>query len=205
MYSLLKRVVDILLSVLFLLITFPLLIIIPLLIQTKNAGKSFYFQNRLGVGGQSFKMWKIRTMHKNSANLLRQHFIEYPETKKEWDNYFCLKNDPRVLGVIGRFARKFSIDEIPQFYNVLIGQMSLVGPRPVPMEEFLRFDEDKRKIRNSVKPGITGLWQVSGRSEMTIHEKLEVDLKYIREKSILKDLKIVFLTPAAIVLSKGAY
>lgn len=143
-------------------------------------------------------------MFSNADEILMNHLKENPEAKIEWGKYFCLKNDPRIVGLAGKYARKYSIDELPQFFNVLKGDMSLVGPRPVPIDEYDLFHEELREVRNSVKPGLTGLWQVSGRSEMTIHEKLELDIKYIKEKSLILDLKIIAMTPWAVISSKGA-
>lgn len=149
-------------------------------------------------------MWKLRTMHSDSDIILASYLKENPEAEKEWNKYFCLKSDPRIAGVPGKYARIYSIDELPQFYNVLKGDMSLVGPRPVPIDEYNLFPAELRDLRNSVKPGLTGLWQVSGRSEMTIHEKLNLDIKYINERSLLADLKIIAKTPWAVISSKGA-
>ncbi len=205
MFTLTKRSIDIVLSALFIFLAFPIILLFVVCIGVVSKGAPFYCQERLGLNGTLFRMWKIRTMFSNSDELLKKHFAENPSAREEWDNYFCLKSDPRIAGRIGRFARKFSIDELPQFYNVLKGEMSLVGPRPVPIEEHLLFPNDKRDIRNSVKPGVTGLWQISGRSEMTIYEKLELDLRYIKEKSLLSDIKILLLTPVNVISSKGAF
>lgn len=204
MYRVIKRLFDIFLSLLFLFLSVPLIFVFAFLIKLRSKGNIFYFQKRLSVNGRLFKMWKIRTMFSNADEILMNHFKENPEAKIEWGKYFCLKNDPRIVGLAGKYARKYSIDELPQFFNVLKGDMSLVGPRPVPIDEYDLFHEQLREVRNSVKPGLTGLWQVSGRSEMTIHEKLELDIKYIKEKSLILDLKIIAMTPWAVISSKGA-
>ena len=204
LYELIKRLFDIIFSLLFLFLSAPLIFVFSILIKLRNKGAIFYCQNRLGLEGRPFKMWKMRTMHSDSDKILAAYLKENPEAKKEWKHYFCLKNDPRIVGAPGKYARKYSIDELPQFFNVLKGDMSLVGPRPVPLDEYNLFPAEFRDVRNSVKPGLTGLWQVSGRSEMTIHEKLNLDIKYIKEKSLMADLKIIAKTPWAVISSKGA-
>lgn len=205
MYSLVKRLQDIVLSLLLMLLSFPVIVIFAVLIRLKSNGKIFYSHERLGLKGTPFRMWKLRTMFSNSKELLLLHLKENPVAKAEWDNYYCLKNDPRIVGSAGKFARKFSVDELPQFFNVLKGEMSIVGPRPVPIEEHNLFPEKERELRNSVKPGVTGLWQISGRSELTIYEKLELDIEYINDKSIYTDIKIILQTPYSILKSEGAY
>jgi len=205
MFSFIKRLQDIVLSFVLLLLSLPVIVLFSLLISVNSKGKLFYFQERLGLNGASFKMWKIRTMYSNSKDLLLIHFEKNPSAKVEWENYFCLKDDPRIVGTIGKFVRKYSIDELPQFFNVLKGDMSIVGPRPVPKEEYNLFPAAEREVRNSVKPGITGLWQISGRSTLTIYGKLDLDLKYISQKSIYTDIKIIIRTPGAMLRSEGAY
>ena len=204
LYEVIKRLFDIIFSLLFLFLSVPLIFVFAILIRLRSKGTIFYCQNRLGLEGRTFKMWKIRTMHSDSEKILAKYLKENTEAENEWRHYFCLKNDPRIVGVLGKYARKYSIDELPQFFNVLKGDMSLVGPRPVPFNEYSLFSAELREVRNSIKPGITGLWQVSGRSEMTIHEKLNLDIKYIKEKSLLIDLKIIAKTPWAVISSKGA-
>jgi len=143
-------------------------------------------------------------MYSDSDKILSKHFSENPYAEIELEKYFCLRNDPRVVGLPGKYARKYSVDELPQFFNVIKGDMTLVGPRPVPIDEYNLFPPELRELRNSVKPGLTGLWQINGRSEMTIFEKLDLDIKYIKEKSLKTDFKILAKTPLSVISSKGA-
>lgn len=161
--------------------------------------KVFFVQERVGKDGKLFKMIKFRSMQEDAEEQLK-NLLHKNEVKGAM---FKMKNDPRVTRV-GKFIRKTSIDELPQFFNVLIGDMSLVGPRPPLMREVVQYS-DKDKARLLVKPGITGLWQVTVRNNADFDVMVQLDLKYIKQLSIKNDLKIIFKTVAAVVHPNGAY
>ena len=164
-------------------------------------------QKRVGQGGEEFFIYKFKTMYKNGNRILEKHFKKNPNLKKEWEIYRKIKQeDPRVTPV-GRILRRLSLDELPQIINVLKGEMSIVGPRPYLKEEFEIYSVDKEKVQKilSVKPGITGLWQVSGRNELTFEERVKLDVEYVEKKSLLLDLKILLKTVKILISRKGAY
>ncbi|HEX7542973.1 MAG TPA: sugar transferase [Patescibacteria group bacterium] len=206
----LKRVVDIVVA-LFLLVFFsPLAFLISLLIITDSKGPILAdVPERIGEKGKKFKMYKFRSMINNAHYLLR---ID-PRFKELFDEYkrssYKLKKDPRVTN-IGKFIRRHSIDEIPQLLNVLKGEMSMVGPRayyPDELENQLSEYPHTKKLVNqvlSVKPGITGLWQVTGRSEINFDKRIMIDADYVKNISLWKDVKIIFLTPIIMVSGRGA-
>ncbi len=180
---------------------------ITIIIKLTDKGTVLFKQERPGVNGKKFFIYKFRTMYPDNDRILREYLKKNPEAKKEWELYRKLKSyDPRVTP-IGRFLRKYSLDELPQFFNVLKGDMSVIGPRPYILEEFEEYKvpEDVRKKLLSVKPGITGLWQVEGRNEKTFEERIRLDLKYIDEMSFWKDMKIILKTIWIMIKGKGAY
>lgn len=199
-YLFMKRTLDIIGAAAGLVILLPLFVVVGILIKLEDRqGPVFFKQIRVGRNGKPFGMYKFRSMVTNAEAMLDQ-LLEQNETTGAM---FKMKNDPRVTR-IGRFIRKTSIDELPQLWNVLKGDMSLVGPRPpLPREvdEYTEYD----KLRLLATPGCTGLWQVSGRSNIGFREMVELDLKYIKERSIALDLKLIFKTIAAMVGSKDAY
>lgn len=194
-----KRSMDIVISILVLSVLFVPLLIISLLIKITSKGPIIYQQDRVGFKGKKFKCYKFRTMvrdaHREWWKLLR-----YSE---RGEKVFKLKNDPRITSV-GRVLRKYSIDEIPQFFNVLKGDMSIVGPRPQIVEEVTFYDSEAKK-RLMIMPGLTGLWQVSGRADIGFEDMLKLDLFYLENWSIGLDLKIILKTFVAIFSKKGAY
>ncbi|MBM3789356.1 MAG: sugar transferase [Acidobacteria bacterium] len=201
----LKRTVDILGSLVMLLTHLPLFIAIPILIKLTSSGPVFFRQRRLGMFGREFDFLKFRTMYSdNDPEVHRKYIEELILHQARSGTAYKLQNDPRVTP-LGRYLRKLSLDELPQFFNVLKGDMSLVGPRPpIPYElENYRFWHKRRVIE--VKPGITGLWQVYGRSRTTFDDMVRLDLRYVRHQSVLLDLKILALTPRAVLLGSGAY
>lgn len=210
----LKRVIDIIGSIAGLIIFSPLFLIIPTLIKVTSRGPVFFRQERLGQFGKTFVFLKFRTMHLDNDDGIHRDYIRNlidPENgscddseKPGDDGSFKIRNDPRVT-LAGRFLRKTSLDELPQFINVLKGEMSLVGPRPpIPYEcDEYKLWHMKRVIE--VKPGITGLWQVEGRSSTSFDEMVRLDLKYIREWSLWLDIKIMLKTPWVVMTGKGAY
>jgi len=199
-----KRTFDILFSLLVLVITSPMLMLIALSIRFFSKGKIVYAHERVGRGGNSFRCLKFRTMYADADQRLIEILANNPEMRKEWEQNHKLKNDPRVTP-IGKFLRKTSLDEFPQFFNVLRGDLSVVGPRPVVRSEIQNHIGSKASTILSVRPGITGLWQVSGRSDTSYATRIQLDEKYIQEQSLFLDLKLIFKTIPCMVWSKGAY
>lgn len=198
-FRFLKRTLDIVTSALGLIVCTPIFIIVGLAIKIEDPkGTVFYHQPRIGLNGTTFYCHKLRSMYSNAdeikASLMAQNEMDGP--------VFKIRNDPRVTKV-GRVIRKCSIDELPQLWNVFVGDMSLVGPRPLPVAEELACTPYQRQ-RELVKPGITCYWQVSGRNDVSFDEWIELDFKYIREQSVLTDLKLLFMTVPAVLAAKGA-
>lgn len=195
----LKRLLDVFLSTFFLSFLFFPLAIIAILIKLDSPGPVLYRHKRVGYRGKEFDFLKLRTMVPNADKILDEikHLSERPGP------VFKMKNDPRITR-IGRFLRRFSIDELPQLINVLRGEMSLVGPRPQVIWEAQAYDDwAKRRLR--ILPGITGLWQISGRAELSFAEMISLDIYYLENWSLGLDIKILFLTPFAVLSKKGAY
>lgn len=181
----------------------PLFIVIIIMMKRTDPGPIFYRRRVVGVGGKEYDAFKFRTMVVNSKEVLEELLARDPEAREEWNQFYKLKNDPRITRV-GNFLRKTSVDELPQLVNVLRGEMSLVGPRMITMEEVERYGHWGLNL-HTVKPGITGLWQVTGRSELTYEERVRLDMRYIRNYSIWLDMQILMQTLPAVLLSKGAY
>lgn len=210
LFETVKRLMDILFSFLLLIFFLPVIIVVAIAIKLDSPGPVFAdTPERVGKNGKLFKMYKFRSMIQNAHKLLR----EDPEFAKLYERYkkgsYKLKDDPRVTPV-GKFIRKHSLDEVPQFLNVLIGDMSLVGPRayyPDELEEQQKkypHTRDAVKIVLSVKPGITGYWQVSGRSDINFDKRIEMDAEYVKRRSVLYDLMIILRSPWAMISGKGA-
>ncbi|MCV3322376.1 sugar transferase [Pediococcus ethanolidurans] len=199
-YHRVKRVFDFVASLLGLIILSPLFLILAFCIKSENwHGPVFYSQIRLGVGGRPFKMYKFRSMVVDADKKIKDLL-----DKNEIDGaMFKMKEDPRITKV-GKFIRKYSLDELPQLYNVLIGDMSLVGPRP-PLTREVKEYTDYDKQRLLVQPGCTGLWQVSGRNALGFDEMVELDLKYIEQSSVLFDVIILFKTVEIMIVPNDAY
>ncbi len=194
----LKRVFDFMVSGALIIFCIPFWIIIPILIRRDSPGPAFYVQERVGKHGRPFRMYKFRTMVVNA-----EHMQEKVMHLNEMDGpVFKIKEDPR-LTKIGKFLRRTSLDELPQLFNVFLGSMSLVGPRPPIMKEVLRYRPWQRK-RLSVTQGVTCLWQVTGRNEIKFDEWMKLDLQYIENWSLTLDLKILFLTVTAVISRRGA-
>jgi Undecaprenyl-phosphate galactose phosphotransferase WbaP len=201
----LKRILDFCLLVPAILIGAPIVALAALGVVIVSPGNPFYAQVREGYKGKRIFVWKLRTMHKNADALLQKHLATNPAAKKEWETYFKLVNDPRILPGIGHFLRKTSLDELPQLWNIVRGEMSFVGPRPFPFYHLESFSENFRDLRRSVVPGLTGLWQVSARSEGDLLVQEELDSYYIRNWSLWMDLYLIARTPWAVLFGKGAY
>jgi exopolysaccharide biosynthesis polyprenyl glycosylphosphotransferase len=198
---LVKRSFDFLTAAIALLLTAPLYLTIALLIRLDSPGPVFYKQTRVGLRGQEFKVWKFRTMVTNADQL--QKDLESQNEMKD-GIMFKMKDDPRITK-IGTVLRRYSLDELPQLFNVLFGEMSLIGPRPFPLRDVEKFD-DHHFIRHEVLPGITGLWQVSGRSEITdFEEVVRLDTTYIENWSLWLDFQILLRTVKVVFQRRGAY
>jgi exopolysaccharide biosynthesis polyprenyl glycosylphosphotransferase len=195
-----KRVFDFVCSLLLLAAFSPVLIVVALIVRLTSPGPVLFKQRRLGLNKRSFEVLKFRSMYADAE--LRQKEIEH--LNETAGAAFKLRNDPRITPV-GKILRKLSIDELPQLINVLKGEMSLVGPRPLPLRDYANFSEDWHRRRLSVRPGISGLWQVSGRSNIAFQKWMELDLKYIDQWSFWLDLNILAKTIPAVLSGQGAY
>ena len=199
MFKVIKRLFDIIVSFLGLLILSPLFLLLTILIKCDSKGPVFFIQKRAGRNGKKFGIFKFRTMRINAEELIASFT---PEQLKEWKENFKLKNDPRITRV-GKFLRNTSLDELPQLINIFIGNMSLVGPRPI-VEEELEWYGEKKNVLLSVRPGLTGWWATNGRSEVSYPERCDYELYYVYNCSLLLDIKILFKTFSAVFSRKGA-
>jgi Undecaprenyl-phosphate galactose phosphotransferase WbaP len=198
-----KRALDLLLTLTGGLLILPFLLLLGALVKASSPGPSLYKQTRIGRGGRPFRVWKFRTMVANAEQLLDETLRKNPEMRAEWEDTQKLKRDPRTTPV-GRFLRKFSLDELPQLWNVLRGEMSLVGPRPC-MEEQIPLYGGDFELYCAVQPGLTGLWQVSGRNSTTYAERVRLDAYYVRNWSVWMDFYILLKTFWVVLKNDGAY
>lgn len=197
----LSRGVDVSIALFLLLSMLPALLVIALAIWCGDGGSPFFVHKRVGRGGRHFPCFKFRTMVRDSDERLRIHLAVHPRDAWEWEHYRKLRNDPRITR-LGRFLRKTSLDEIPQLANVVLGHMSLVGPRPIVEEEIARYRHYFARYC-SLRPGITGLWQVSGRNDVSYRRRVALDIVYCRSKSLSLDLFILAKTVPAVVSGRG--
>lgn len=195
-----KPGVDLLLAILALPVILPVIVILCLLVK-RDGGPCFFGHTRIGHNGRKFKCWKIRTMIVDSQAVLKRHLAENPEAAAEWQRDFKLTNDPRVTR-LGAFLRASSLDELPQIWNVLKGEMSFVGPRPVTDEELSRY-QGHEWCYLTLRPGITGLWQVSGRNDVDYASRVRLDATYAGRMSLLGDLSIIAKTANAVLKRTG--
>jgi Undecaprenyl-phosphate galactose phosphotransferase WbaP len=198
-----KRAMDLSIATVGGLLVLPLTGLICLLIKISSPGPIFYSQRRIGVSGRHFHAWKFRTMAANADQVLEHYLRANPHLQDEWQRDHKLKNDPRVTR-IGRWLRKLSFDELPQIWNVLRGEMSLVGPRPIVDDEVEKYGETFRRYAKVV-PGITGLWQISGRNNTTYDERVDFDSYYVRNWSPWLDIYILIRTVKVVLFREGAY
>lgn len=199
-----KRLFDLLFSAAILLLFSPFLLLIACLIKITSKGPLFHKQERVGRGGRLYTNYKFRTMHKDAELILVELLEKNPLLKQEWRTYWKLKKDPRITP-IGAFLRKTSLDEFPQFWNVLKGDLSVVGPRPVVRQEVVDYYGPKAAKILSVRPGITGLWQVSGRNHLSMEKRVELEVTYVDKSSFWFDLLLICKTIPAILSPKGAF
>lgn len=198
-YRIAKRTLDIVLSVIGIVLTLIPMLLIALLIRLESPGPSIYLHHRVGKNGKLLPLVKFRSMYRNADDMI-QHFT--PEQKAEWEANFKLDYDPRVTKV-GRLLRRTSLDELPQLLNVLSGDLSLVGPRPIVEKELEKYGDQKAKFL-SVTPGLTGYWQAYARSACSYEERIEMELRYVDEANFWWDIKILFATIGAVIKGNGA-
>ena len=203
-YRIIKRSIDIIAGIVGCILLIPITILVWLvrLIKKENTGPLFYEQLRIGKNGKQFRMYKYRSMCMNADETLKKYLEEKEDERKEYKKYKKIKNDPRITKV-GCFLRKTSLDEFPQFINVLIGNMSLVGPRPYLPREKEDMGEYYFAI-TKVKPGITGPWQVRGRSKLEFEDRMKLDVEYVNNMSIRKDIRMVWKTITKVIKKDGA-
>ncbi len=198
-----KRVFDLTLCFLSLALFVPIGIVIAALIYVDSPGQVIFSHRRIGQGGKEFPCYKFRSMVINGDEVLEKHFAVHPEAREEWEREFKLREDPRVTK-IGAFLRRTSLDELPQVINVIKGEMSLVGPRPIVYDEIVKYGKHIHDFY-LVPPGITGLWQVSGRSDTTYEDRVEMDSWYVRNWSVWMDIVLLAKTVKVVFCGKGAY
>ncbi len=199
----LKRVADLVVVIIGGTILMPFLLLVSLLIKLSSPGPVLFKHRRIGKGGRRFQAWKFRTMVPEADKKLSEYLQKHPELQEEWERDQKLRHDPRVTS-IGRFLRRTSLDELPQLWNVLRGDMSLVGPRPIVDDEVAKY-ADRYRIYQKVRPGITGLWQVSGRNNTSYWDRVMLDTTYVSNWSLWLDLCILAKTIVVVVRRDGAY
>ena len=198
-YIVVKRFLDIFLSSIGLIILSPIFLIIAIIIKLDSKGPVFFVHSRIGEKGKPIGIYKFRTMVTNAEELIKKFT---PEQKEEFEKNFKLENDPRVTK-IGNFLRKTSLDELPQILNILKGELSIIGPRPIVQAELEKYGDDKEKFL-SVKPGLTGYWAANGRSDISYEERIQMELYYVDNMSFGLDIKIFFKTILAVIKKEGA-
>ena len=204
-YKILKRCLDLLFSFFLIIFLIPLFLIIGIIIKLNSKGNIFYSQKRIGKENKPFACYKFRTMHPKAKYLLKKILLQNPNLRNEFINNRKITNDPRITN-IGKFLRFTSLDELPQIFNVLKGDMSFIGPRPIVKSEIKKYGKNFKKAF-SVKPGISGLWQVSGRNKLSYNKRIELDTFYSENMTLLLDIKIFIKTIFIILFpfGKGAY
>ncbi|MDY0121155.1 MAG: sugar transferase [Sulfurimonas sp.] len=203
--KLLKRTFDVVFASSALIALSPVLLAIAIIIKIKSPeGNVLFTQQRLGLHGKFFRVIKFRTMVPNAEAILEEWLSTHPEVREEYLTYRKLDNDPRIISGIGEFLRRSSLDEFPQFFNVLLGDMSVVGPRPYIREEFYKHSKTHIDVITSVKPGVTGYWQVTERHDCPFDKRVDIDIDYIQKQNLWFDFKIVLMTVKVMLLGKGA-
>jgi Undecaprenyl-phosphate galactose phosphotransferase WbaP len=202
-YRVMKRTLDVAAVVVAGPLLIPIFAVVACVVMLGSPGPVFYSHRRIRQNGAFFSMWKFRTMCVNSAEVLEEYLTQHPEARAEWNKCHKLRHDPRVTP-LGLFLRRYSMDELPQIWNVLTGQMSLVGPRPIVAAEVERY-KGAFSFYCRVKPGLTGLWQVSGRSTLSYDQRVALDQQYVEGWSLWQDLKILLKTIPSVVNQNGAF
>ncbi len=204
-YKIIKTTFDLFFALIFLILGSPIFFIIALLIKLSSRGPIFFSQERIGKNKKTFNCIKFRTMHSEADDILENLMINNEVLRKEFEETHKLKNDPRITN-IGKFLRKTSLDEIPQFLNVIKMEMSIVGPRPIVKKEILKYGKSYKRVI-SIKPGITGLWQVSGRNNLSYKRRVILDCLYVDNMNPIIDLRIIIRTFGVIFFpnDRGAY
>ena len=201
--SVLKRVMDLVLAFIVLALTSPVFLAIYAALKIFDPGPALFSQLRVGRDGRTFTVYKFRTMRVDAAGRLEQMLAADPAAAAEWAKYQKLRDDPRIT-ILGRFLRKSSLDELPQLLNIVRGEMSVIGPRPVTSAEIHRYGADY-PYYTAVRPGVLGLWQVKGRNKLTYPERVAFDVQYVKTWSIWQDIKILFMAIPVVLLGLGAY
>ena len=201
----LKRIGDVIFSLIVIILGSPVFILVAVLVKLSSPGSIFYIQKRVGRNYKEFGCIKFRTMYKDADEVLPDLLEKYPLMRKEFEKDFKLRHDPRITK-LGRFLRRSSLDELPQFFNVLKGEMSVVGPRPIVNNEINKYSLFMEEVI-SVRPGLTGLWQVSGRNNLSYKKRVQLDLIYARNRNFLLDLEIIILTFGVLMfpMDRGAF
>jgi len=197
-----KRILDMVGAMALIILFAPVMLVVALAIRA-DGGSAIFRHQRVGARGKRFPCLKFRTMHIQAREMLQQHLATHPEDRAEWEASFKLKNDPRVTR-LGRFLRKSSLDELPQLFNVLAGEMSLVGPRPIIPEEIVRYGGEFG-FYAYCRPGLTGLWQISGRSDVDYARRVAFDRQYVAGWTLWRDIWIILATPKVMLTKSGAY
>ena len=204
-YIYIKNGFDILFSLLVIIFGFPVFLLISILIKFSSRGPIFYYHKRIGKNFKTFYCIKFRTMHPESDDILANLLDKNELIKNEYEKTHKIKNDPRITR-IGKFLRKTSLDELPQFLNVLKLEMSIIGPRPIVSQEIIKYENSISKVI-SIRPGITGLWQVSGRNNLSYKKRVYLDCLYVEQFNLLMDLRIIIRTLGVLIfpIDRGAY
>lgn len=202
---LLKRMLDLTISIPLFVLTLPFMLVCAAWIKIVSRGPALFRQEREGKSGRRIQMLKLRTMHTDAEHALEGYLALHPDERADWLRYYKLKRDPRIIAGIGWFLRRYSLDELPQLWNVIKGEMSLVGPRPFPYYHLSSFPYTFRSFRSSVMPGVTGLWQVSARSDGDLDVQETEDTYYIRNWSIWLDIYVLLRTVRTVLSASGAY
>ena len=198
-----KRIFDFLLALSAIVILSPLLVCVAIAVRLSDGGPAFFGHTRIGFSGKTFKCWKFRSMIPNSDAVFKEYLVQNPDAAEEWRKNQKIQNDPRITR-LGYFLRKYSIDELPQLFNILVGDMSFVGPRPIQRSEYEKYGFSLRHYL-STRPGLTGLWQISGRSNSTYQKRVVFDRYYVTHWRMLTDIALIIKTVPVAVTGSGSY
>ncbi len=200
-YLFIKRTFDIIVSLIVFIILLPLFLVLAILIKVDSNGKVFYMHKRIGKNGKIIYLYKFRSMYSDADERLKE-MLKDPKIKEEWEENYKIDNDPRITRV-GKILRRTSIDELPQLLNIIKGDMSIVGPRPLVEDEIKKYGKNKEKFL-SVTPGLTGWWACNGRSCRTYKDRMKLELYYVDHRNLWLDIKIIFMTVGAVIRGHGA-